>query len=58
MPEKHYRQLEARLTRIAEFVGAVIVPFVMDDFKQFFVSVMRRVRSVRPGLTGTGWLVA
>lgn len=39
MPEKHYRLLEARLNRIAEFVGAVIVPFVMDDFKQFFVSV-------------------
>lgn len=27
--------------RQAEFVGAVVVPFVLDDFRQFFVSPLR-----------------
>ena len=38
LPDPLYRQIEARITRSAEFVGAVIVPFILDDLKQFFVS--------------------
>jgi len=29
--------IEARVLKAAEFASAVIVPFVLDDFKQFFV---------------------
>jgi hypothetical protein len=47
MPEKHYRHLEAKLIRIGEFVGAVIVPFVLDDLKQFFVSSRRDLLASR-----------
>jgi len=45
LPEQAYRQIEARITRAADFVGAVIVPFVLDDFKQFFVRVFRQADS-------------
>ena len=27
------------MSRAAEFVGMVVVPFILDDFKQFFVSL-------------------
>jgi hypothetical protein len=40
LPHKTYKQIETRLTRAAQFVGAVIVPFVMDDFRQFMVSCL------------------
>jgi hypothetical protein len=30
--------LEERLRRAAEFTKAVVVPFILDDLKQFFVS--------------------
>jgi len=45
LPDKSYRQIEARITRAADFVRSVIVPFILDDFKQFFVShaTLRRV---------------
>lgn len=33
-----YKQIEARLTRVAQFVGSVIVPFVMDDLRLLLVS--------------------
>lgn len=36
--EPGYRAIEQRLVRSAEFVRVVLVPFVLDDFKQFFVS--------------------
>lgn len=38
IPHKTYTQIEARVTRAAQFVGAVIVPFVMDDLRLFIVS--------------------
>ncbi|WVR09144.1 hypothetical protein IAU60_006206 [Kwoniella sp. DSM 27419] len=41
MPEKPYRNIETRLRRVSEFVGAVVVPFVMDDFKQFFLRYLK-----------------
>ncbi|WVQ93287.1 hypothetical protein IAU59_000354 [Kwoniella sp. CBS 9459] len=41
LPEKGYRNIEARLRRTSEFVGAVIVPFVLDDFKQFFLRYLK-----------------
>ena len=43
-PSYHYLDLrtrtaiEARIMKAAEFARAVVVPFVLDDFKQFFVS--------------------
>ena len=37
LPEKTYRALEVRLNKAAEFFGAVIVPSILDDAKQFFV---------------------
>jgi hypothetical protein len=40
LPEGSYRAIEARVSRAAEFVGVVIVPFIMDDAKQFLVSLM------------------
>ncbi|OCF40244.1 hypothetical protein I317_05938 [Kwoniella heveanensis CBS 569] len=41
LPEKGHRNIEARLRRTSEFVGAVIVPFVLDDFKQFFLRYLK-----------------
>ncbi|WVF65637.1 hypothetical protein IAT40_000368 [Kwoniella sp. CBS 6097] len=41
LPDKGYRNIEARLRRTSEFVGAVIVPFVLDDFKQFFLRYLK-----------------
>ncbi|ORY24785.1 hypothetical protein BCR39DRAFT_545930 [Naematelia encephala] len=41
LPEKLYRQIESRITRTAEFVGAVVVPFILDDFKQFFLRYLK-----------------
>lgn len=38
LPHKTYKQIETRVTRAAQFVGAVIVPFVLEDLKQFMVS--------------------
>lgn len=37
LPEKTYRALEVRLNKAAEFFGAVIVPSILDDAKQFFL---------------------
>jgi len=42
-PSYHYLDqrtrsaIEARVMKAAEFASAVVVPFVLDDFKQFFV---------------------
>jgi hypothetical protein len=42
-PSYHYLDqrmrsaIEARVLKAAEFASAVVVPFVLDDFKQFFV---------------------
>ncbi len=38
LSESSYRQLEAKLYRCAESVGAAVVPFVLDDTRQFLVS--------------------
>lgn len=37
LPLKTYKQIETRLTRVAQFVGIVIVPFVLDDLRQLLV---------------------
>ena len=65
LPETSYRQIESRLTRAAQFVGAVVAPFVLDDFKQFFVSPSvdpdspSRFRSASPPLLhgSATWLI-
>ncbi|WRT68967.1 uncharacterized protein IL334_005949 [Kwoniella shivajii] len=41
LPEKPYRNIESRLRRTADFVGMIIVPFVLDDFKQFFLRYLK-----------------
>ncbi|WWD06647.1 hypothetical protein V865_004740 [Kwoniella europaea PYCC6329] len=41
LPEKSYRNIESRLKRTAEFVGTIIVPFVLDDFKQFLLRYLK-----------------
>lgn len=41
LPHKTYKQIETRITRAAQFVGAVIVPFVLEDLRQFMVSCER-----------------
>nr|XP_031862325.1 uncharacterized protein CI109_002290 [Kwoniella shandongensis]KAA5529397.1 hypothetical protein CI109_002290 [Kwoniella shandongensis] len=41
LPEKSYREIEGRVHRSAEFVGAVVIPFVLDDFKQFFLRYLK-----------------
>jgi len=38
LPPKTYKQIEARLTRAAQFVAMVVIPFVMDDLRQLLVS--------------------
>jgi hypothetical protein len=43
-PSYHYltprirSSIEARIVKAAEFTSAVVVPFILDDFRQFFVS--------------------
>ncbi|WVQ64007.1 uncharacterized protein L199_002166 [Kwoniella botswanensis] len=41
LSEKSYRNIESRLKRTAEFVGTIIVPFVLDDFKQFLLRYLK-----------------
>lgn len=41
IPHKTYTQIEARVTRAAQFVGTVIVPFVMDDLRQFMLGYLK-----------------
>jgi hypothetical protein len=38
LPHKTFKQIETRLTRAANFVGVVVIPFVMDDLRQLLVS--------------------
>lgn len=38
LPHKTYKQIETRLNRASQFVGTVVVPFVMDDFRLLMVS--------------------
>lgn len=42
MSEKAYRDIETRVKRSAEFVRVVVVPFVLEDFKQFLVSAYQK----------------
>jgi hypothetical protein len=37
LPDKIFRQIEVRVLRAAEFVGKVLIPFMMDDVKQYLV---------------------
>lgn len=37
LPPRARSAIEQRILRAAEFTSAVVVPFVLDDFKQFFV---------------------
>lgn len=46
LPHKTYKQIETRMTRAAQFFGAVILPFVLEDLRQFMVSP-RSLRSRR-----------
>ncbi|WWC64129.1 uncharacterized protein I303_106737 [Kwoniella dejecticola CBS 10117] len=41
LPEKPYRNIEARLRRISEFIGLIIVPFILDDLKQFLLRYLK-----------------
>lgn len=40
LSQKTYKGIESRISRAAQFVGAVMVPFVLDDFRLFMVSVV------------------
>lgn len=40
--EKAYRDIEVRVKRSAEFVRVAVVPFVLEDFKQFLVSTYQK----------------
>lgn len=42
MSEKAYRDIETRVKRSAEFIRVVVVPFVLEDFKQFLVSTCQK----------------
>ncbi|OWZ40124.1 hypothetical protein J010_03870 [Cryptococcus neoformans] len=39
--EKAYRDIEVRVKRSAEFVRVVVVPFVLEDFKQFLLRYLK-----------------
>ncbi|WVQ81467.1 hypothetical protein IAT38_003591 [Cryptococcus sp. DSM 104549] len=41
LPEKPYREIEVRLRRTTEFVGKVVVPFVLEDFKAFMLRYLK-----------------
>ncbi|EIW67127.1 hypothetical protein TREMEDRAFT_64996 [Tremella mesenterica DSM 1558] len=41
LSDKTHQAIEGRVIRIAEFVGAVLAPFVLDDFKQFFLRYLK-----------------
>ena len=38
LPPRARSAIESRILKAAEFTSAVVVPFILDDFKQFFVS--------------------
>lgn len=40
LPKRVHSAVESRVARSAEFVAGVMVPFVMDEFKFFFVSAV------------------
>lgn len=42
------------MLRAADFVKVVVAPFVLDDFKQFFVSISASVPVVDGGESGNG----
>lgn len=42
MSVKAYRDIETRVKRSAEFIRVVVVPFVLEDFKQFLVSTCQK----------------
>ncbi|BEJ14741.1 hypothetical protein CspHIS471_0405080 [Cutaneotrichosporon sp. HIS471] len=41
LPHKTYKQIETRITRAAQFFGAVIVPFVLEDLRQFMLGYLK-----------------
>ncbi|TXT08738.1 hypothetical protein VHUM_02866 [Vanrija humicola] len=41
LSQKTYKNIESRITRAAQFVGAVIVPFVLDDFRLFMSGYLK-----------------
>nr|ODN92957.1 hypothetical protein L204_05135 [Cryptococcus depauperatus CBS 7855] len=41
LTEKTYRDIEARIRRSSEFVRVVVVPFVLEDFKQFLLRYLK-----------------
>ncbi|GMK59353.1 hypothetical protein CspeluHIS016_0703680 [Cutaneotrichosporon spelunceum] len=41
LPHKTYKQIETRVTRAAQFFGAVIVPFVLEDLRQFMLGYLK-----------------
>ncbi|KIY32253.1 hypothetical protein I305_05204 [Cryptococcus gattii E566] len=41
MSEKAYRDIETRVKRSAEFIRVVVVPFVLEDFKQFLLRYLK-----------------
>ncbi|EAL20311.1 hypothetical protein CNBF1220 [Cryptococcus deneoformans B-3501A] len=41
MSEKAYHDIETRVRRSAEFVRVVVVPFVLEDFKQFLLRYLK-----------------
>lgn len=57
IPHKTYQQIEARVTRAAQFVGTIIVPFVLDDLKQFMVSRSDTAQDIADSAVGLfeGW---
>lgn len=38
--DKMYKAIESKLNRFAQFIGIILVPFVMDDFKVFMVRLL------------------
>lgn len=38
LPEKSFKAIEGKVTTVAEFIGDVVVNFIIDDTKQFIVS--------------------
>ncbi|KAL1406037.1 hypothetical protein Q8F55_007720 [Vanrija albida] len=41
LSQKTYKGIESRITRAAQFVGTVVVPFVLDDFRLFMLGYLK-----------------
>ena len=38
LSDRSYNEVKTRLMRSSDFISVVVVPWVLDDFRQFFVS--------------------